>query len=354
MGRKGVRVAIGLPVYNGENFLAEAIASILGQTYGDFRLVISDNCSTDGTQDICADFARLDDRIEFHRQEKNIGGARNYNFAFRPDGAEYFKWAAHDDLLEPNYLAETVALLDADPQAVIAHGRSIQIDDAGNVVSDLDFYPSLRAPTPAGRLWRIAWAEYFCEVFGLMRTEAILKTRLHSSFAGSDRNFMADMLLVGNVAYSPEVIFRLRAHASSYVRKAKTTREKQAWFDPNVRLRMPLPVIRTLDYLKGIEHAQLSSAERWACRATLARWIAHRTVEETRSKLTGEARADIGKRIAQRGLVSLRDELANVVPVMPAVVREAAGPGAMALAEPSAIAASAGGGAVSPRENNAA
>jgi glycosyltransferase involved in cell wall biosynthesis len=303
------RVTIGLPVYNGENFLAEAIASVVGQRYGDLRLVISDNCSTDGTQEICRDFMRRDDRIEYHRQERNIGGAPNYNFVFQPKSSEYFKWAAHDDVLLPNFLEETVRLLDEHPEAVIAHGRSQEIDEAGRVKGDFDLNPSLRATTPSQRLWRIMWAEYFTEVFGLMRADAIARTRLHGGYPGSDRNFMAHMLLLGDVAYSPEVIFQRRDHQGAFVRKQKSTRAQQAWFDPSVRIGMPPFATRTRFYWTAIREAEMPRAERSACYGHLSRWVWIRTTEVLRKRLAGIDRDDLAARISSRGLTTLHEDL---------------------------------------------
>jgi glycosyltransferase involved in cell wall biosynthesis len=306
---RGTRVAIGLPVYNGEGFLAEAIASILGQSYGDLRLVISDNCSTDGTQDICRDFMKRDDRIEYHRQERNIGGAPNYNFVFQPKGSEYFKWAAHDDILLPNFLEETVRLLDEHPDAVIAHGRSQEIDEAGRVTGDFDLSPSLRAMAPSQRLWRVMWAEYFTEVFALMRSDAIARTRLHGGYPGSDRNFMAEMLLLGNVAYSREVIFQRRDHRDAYVRKQTSARAQQAWFDPSVRFRLPPFATRTHFYRMAIRDADIPSAERSACYGFLSRWVWIRVTEVLRKRLAGIDRGDLAARISSRGLTTLHEDL---------------------------------------------
>ena len=74
------RVTIGLPVYNGENYLAEAIDSILGQTFTDFELVISDNASTDRTEEICRKYADQNQRIRYFRHDRNRGASPNYNF----------------------------------------------------------------------------------------------------------------------------------------------------------------------------------------------------------------------------------------------------------------------------------
>ncbi len=75
-------VSIGLPVYNGDNFLAEAIDSILRQTMEDFELIISDNASTDRTEEICREYAAGDSRIRYYRNESNLGAMANYNLVF--------------------------------------------------------------------------------------------------------------------------------------------------------------------------------------------------------------------------------------------------------------------------------
>src|SRR5690348_16440326 len=100
-GGEGPRVSIGLPVFNGENFIADAIASVLGQTLTYVELVIQDNASTDRTAEICADFAARDRRVRYFRNPTNLGLAPNYNLAFHNSRGHYFKWLAHDDYLEP-------------------------------------------------------------------------------------------------------------------------------------------------------------------------------------------------------------------------------------------------------------
>src|SRR5215471_14033382 len=101
---KGLRVSLGLPVYNGQRYLAGAIQAILDQTFSDFELIICDNASTDETESICRDLAARDPRVRYHRNPANIGAAPNFNKTFELSTGEYFKWLAHDDLHEPTYL----------------------------------------------------------------------------------------------------------------------------------------------------------------------------------------------------------------------------------------------------------
>ena len=152
-GRRGVsappRLSVGLPVYNGEKYLAESIESLLGQSYEDFELIISDNASTDSTADICRRYGKQDSRIRYIRQPRNIGLSPNHNFVVQQSRGEYFKWAAADDLYGRDLLKSCVDALDEDAEVVLAHSWEAAIDDAGTVTQAMD-YPlatdSPRAP----------------------------------------------------------------------------------------------------------------------------------------------------------------------------------------------------------------
>src|SRR5215831_17134423 len=103
----GVPVAtIGIPVYNGEAYLEEAIRSALAQTADDLEVVISDNASTDRTAEICNDYAQQDSRVRYFRNPRNLGAAPNYNIVLANARGRYFKWLAHDDRISPSYVAK--------------------------------------------------------------------------------------------------------------------------------------------------------------------------------------------------------------------------------------------------------
>ena len=110
------KVTVGLPVYNGARHLREAIDSILGQSYGDFRLIVADNASTDETAGIVRGYAAQDSRILYHRNESNIGLAANFNLVFRMSDTPYFRWATSDDVSLPDFLRRCIACLDRDEE----------------------------------------------------------------------------------------------------------------------------------------------------------------------------------------------------------------------------------------------
>src|SRR6516164_196463 len=115
------RLSIGLPVYNGEKYLAESLDSLLGQTFEDFELIISDNASTDSTGDICQRYAKQDSRIRYIRQPRNIGLAANHNFVIGQARGDLFKWAADDDLCARDLVRDCVDALDEYPRVVLTH-----------------------------------------------------------------------------------------------------------------------------------------------------------------------------------------------------------------------------------------
>ncbi|TIR43005.1 MAG: glycosyltransferase family 2 protein, partial [Mesorhizobium sp.] len=130
---KSPRVSLGMPVYNGENFVFEAIQSILKQDFDDFELVITDNASTDRTADICLEFARRDKRVRYVRNARNLGAGANFNRAFELSSGAYFKWCAHDDVLGSGFLMDCVRALDGDSRHVIAYPRLLGIDETGQL-----------------------------------------------------------------------------------------------------------------------------------------------------------------------------------------------------------------------------
>jgi glycosyltransferase involved in cell wall biosynthesis len=154
------RISVGLPVFNGERYIASAVASVLDQSATDFELIVSDNCSTDRSSEICADLARQDPRIRYVRNEQNLGVAGNVEKIFAAARGEYFMFLGHDDLLGESYLEALCATLDARPDAVLAFGTVRSIDAAGNHRRDYPEIFKLAGRSSLGdRLNAFLWSE---------------------------------------------------------------------------------------------------------------------------------------------------------------------------------------------------
>jgi len=109
--KKIPQVSIGMPVFNGEKFIRDALDSLLAQTFADFELIISDNASTDSTAEICREYCKKDDRLRYFRQNENIGAVANFQFVLDSARSEIFMWAAHDDKWSKNYLLDANNIL---------------------------------------------------------------------------------------------------------------------------------------------------------------------------------------------------------------------------------------------------
>src|SRR5262245_16514015 len=130
MASHSPRVSVGLPVYNGERYLPNTLTRLLEQDFEDFELIVSDNASTDATQEICRSFT--DRRVRYSRNDTNIGLAANHNRAFALSRGELFKWAAHDDDFPRAMLARFVEAFDrASPAVSLVFSHCEYIDEFG-------------------------------------------------------------------------------------------------------------------------------------------------------------------------------------------------------------------------------
>jgi glycosyltransferase involved in cell wall biosynthesis len=261
-------VSIGLAVYNGENYLREAIDSILAQTFSDFELIISDNASTDSTAEICQEYACLDNRIRYHRNATNIGGANNENQTFRMSRGKYFRWAAHDDVLAPALLERCVEVMEGDPGVVLCYTAINVIDAEGTRMGNI-FRNHGASSHAVARFRAIVTAKDYCEeTYGLMRSEVLRRTRLQLDYTGSDRTLMSELTLYGRFHAIPEYLFFKRMHAANEYLDWRT---RMAWFNPSFRGRIFFPFwAQFRDYFATIRRSKLPLSVQLRCAGIIA------------------------------------------------------------------------------------
>jgi hypothetical protein len=286
MIEKVPRVSIGLPVYNGEEYLAEAIESHLAQTFTDFELIISDNASTDGTQGICESFVARDPRVRYERAAQNCGASANFNRAFELARGEYFKWAAHDDICAADFLARSVAVLDSEPDVAWCFSRSQIIDKRGQPVptptrSMLDAsskrHPAIAsrdASRPQDRFLGVLLGLNWClDLYGLTRTAVLRKTRLMRPVYGIEKVLIAELSLLGRYEEIDEPLMQVRVHANASGALASLA-EQQAFYNPQGVRRFDFPRLRLLwGYVTATVRAPLSISERLGCALAVGRYI---------------------------------------------------------------------------------
>lgn len=219
------KVSIGMPVYDGEELLQEALDSLLAQTFTDFELIISDNASTDGTEDICRTYAEKDTRIRYVRQSENRGGEFNFHFVLNEAKGEYFMWAAHDDVRDPSFIDCLVRALDTHPQAVLAFTGFDNIDDQGKQVRIFDEkWSEIMTSSKFRQYWAMTLfdgsrTQKANAIYGLMRCDVLrscggMMFLPGISFCGEDVWALLRLLALGDFVIIDRVLFhyRVREH----------------------------------------------------------------------------------------------------------------------------------------------
>jgi glycosyltransferase involved in cell wall biosynthesis len=279
--RRAPTLSVGLPVYNGQNYLAESIEALLGQSYEDFELIISDNASTDDTADICRRYQEKDSRIRYFRQEHNIGGAPNHNFLVEQARGELFKWASDDDLYARDLLEHCVTALEEFPQVVLAHSWTALIDDSGTVTKAVRYSLATSSPSAPERFRSLLFASAGDDDGGVIRMDVLRRMPLLGSYHHSDRTLVAELALRGPFYQVPDWLYFRRDHAERAERAFKTVRAWCANLDPRRDSALRNPVIRLYaeyawGFVTAIRRAPLTPAEKCLCYRHLAQWLASR------------------------------------------------------------------------------
>jgi glycosyltransferase involved in cell wall biosynthesis len=289
MNRNTPLATIAVPVYNGENYLTQALDSILNQTFTDFEIIISDNCSTDSTPEIARAYAERDPRVRYHRNEHNVGANPNFNQTVSMARGRYFKWAAHDDVLAPTYLERCVAELEADPSVVLAHsytrminsdgsdvplGQHTLITDNGGVIyMGLDAQDrQLDSPRASVRFREIILrTDWCCEIFGVMRLDVLRQTPLLINYYGADKSLLAEMATRGRYAIVPEPLFSNRRHEEQSMSQI-TTEQRTSWSNPKLRKQGNYRWQRLKTYTRSALVGKMSLQERLLCIGVVVRY----------------------------------------------------------------------------------
>jgi glycosyltransferase involved in cell wall biosynthesis len=174
-----------MPVYNGQDTLADAIESILCQTHKDLVLIISDNCSTDATQKICKKYATNDTRVRYFRQATNVGAAKNFAFVLEQSESPYFMWHSADDVRSPNFIEVNHRFL-KDNSDFIACTSPTRYADRNFDSKRMGDFP-LRASTQANFIAFLSTWHANGRFYSLFRTDALKQTSsVGRTFFGSD------------------------------------------------------------------------------------------------------------------------------------------------------------------------
>ena len=289
------RVTIGLPVYNGERYVAEAVASLLGQSFSELELVVADNASTDRTLAICRELAAEDGRVRVLTSRQNHGAAWNFNRCLKAARGEYFKWAAHDDLYDPRFLDACIRVLDADSGVALCYTQAMEIDAEGNQLFPRGPVNVADLPSAGERHRAVMFDEIYCyAIFGVMRTSTLRRTRGIEPYSASDRALLAELALHGRLVELAEPYFLHREHGERSMYAYGDDRARMAWFDPRLDARRTMPQWRLgCGYAAGLWRAGRAGAG--PCRSS---WV-------TLGKWCVANRRPLSRQLARRALVAV-------------------------------------------------
>lgn len=229
-------VSIAIPAYNCERYIAQSIESLLNQSFRDFELVISDNASTDGTEAICRRYEAQDARVRYVRRTENIGGPGNFRYVFSLCSGKYHKWSTADDYWHPEFLREAVQVLETQPDVVLCYPKTQLIDADGRKIEEYQDNLELADPSPRQRFRDLYRLIGLCNAhLGLLRRDAMQRTKLIAGHLASDVDFLAEMALLGKFHVLDDVRFYRRFHAASSSWARADAKHQAAYYAPQAK-----------------------------------------------------------------------------------------------------------------------
>jgi glycosyltransferase involved in cell wall biosynthesis len=292
------RLTLGLPVYNGERFLAASLDALLAQTFTDFELIISDNGSTDRTGEIARQYEAKDSRVRYVRHSENRGSTFNHNFVIEQSRGEFFKWVSHDDLYAPDLLQRCIDALDSRPEIVLAHAWTAFIDESGRITEQIDYALTTDVPDPVTRFRSVLYIDGGDDIYGVIRMSVLTRVAPFGSYHWADRTFVGELVLHGPFHNVPDFLYFRRDHPTRTSRVGRDNiRLRCAHLDPARASRWRNPTVRLvgeylLAYVSAIWRAPIGAADRMRCMKELAIWLA-RHADPRRSRAMPESTAPI-------------------------------------------------------------
>ena len=222
-------ISIGVPVYNEAAHLREALDSLLGQDFADVEVLISDNCSTDGTSDICSEYASTDRRVRYHRQDRLIGAGENFNSVVARATGDYFMWAAGHDLRHRAFLAKAHQVLRDDPAAVLCYSRTRWIGPNAEFLREQSDGIGTDELGTVSRFNTVIWRTVKCSpIYGLIRLPTLRRTHVFPKSFGGDLVLLAELACYGKFVELPDAMFMRRINRPDETAEQQVARQFHA------------------------------------------------------------------------------------------------------------------------------
>ncbi len=265
-------ITIGVPVYNASAHLRSTLDSLLAQTFTDFELVVSDNASTDSTQDIVEEYRRKDRRIRYERHAVNIGANGNYAGLIGMARGALFKWSSASDWCAPTFLERCKSVLLAHEDTVLVAPRTRLFEDSTAEYRDYEWDLEVLDETPSERLKRVASDLALNNAMnGLIRTAALRSAGAMGPYIGADVVLMGELALRGKFRLVEERLFYRRMDVAT----ATAMQARSAVWTHHYPTRSARSLFqgakRHLGWAKGVVRAPIPLSERTRAMLHVAR-----------------------------------------------------------------------------------
>jgi glycosyltransferase involved in cell wall biosynthesis len=274
-------VSIGMPVYNEEKHLEQALQSLLSQSFENFELIISDNASTDRTSEICRSYATKDPRVRYSRMETNLGSSVNFNRVFQLSKSEYFFWASGHDTRAESFIARCVEILESDASVVLCYPWARWVETDGHLGDTLSGQVETRGLSQVVRYCKVLWGlGYVFPAYWIIRSSALKRTGLmRPDTVAPDVLLMAELALIGAFAEVCEPLLwlqRLSDYGSWDAYKGKvlgpsSEKRSAAWSLYAKMIWKHLGIVAR--QTKGLPEKAVLSLSVMLCMLTKYRWI---------------------------------------------------------------------------------
>jgi len=264
----GELVSIGLPVRNGAQTLAGVVRSVLAQDYENVELVISDNASTDETEELCRGLAATDSRIVYHRQPQNVGLLGNFSQTVQLARGTFFRWLGDDDWIAPNYISRCMEAFAADSRLVLVTTQLTYVRPDGTDFTLPYAGSAFYSDDPIERLDELITLIIRGNVpvdplYGLAR-RTCLAAIPRRQMIREDEVFATRLTLAGPWGHVPEVLARRNLREYGV---ATTARYLGV---PMWQAQVPTTV-QCLETLRFLRNEELTSSQRWRAKVAVGR-----------------------------------------------------------------------------------
>lgn len=286
--RSDALLTIGMPVFNGERFLPLALDSLLRQTFDDFVIILSDNASTDRTEEIGRDYAASDRRIRYLRSAYNVGAGNNFLKVYTMAKSKYYKQAAHDDFCHPRFLETCISALEKDSGLTVSFTKVRIVDSEGILVEDYECPMRVADNDPVVRFADLILVSHRCfPIFGIHRMNALRQLPAMGRYAHADGVLLAQLGLLGRFYESPDRLFTSTRHArqSVWTPASRITQggfrltrrvgrlPSLEWWDPSRRREVVLPECNILrKYWESVHHSRLTVSQKTRAYSVIVHW----------------------------------------------------------------------------------